>query len=217
MFYDPRHYDRGLPHNPWLGLIIRRPIGWVSTAAPDGTANLAPYSCFNAIASNPPFLMLSSDGTKDSVRNAEATGFFCVNIATYELREAMIQSAAACPPGVDEFVASGLDAVACRNIPVQRVAQSPVAIECKLSQIVTLASSADTTCTNRVAIGEVVGIYIEERVLREGLVDVDLLKPLGRMEYREYTVPQASFEMSRPTIEPYWAETDESKKKENTT
>ncbi len=65
------------------GLIVPRPIGWISTISRDGVPNLAPYSCFNALASNPPFVMFSSDSPKDSVTNAEETGFFCVNIATY--------------------------------------------------------------------------------------------------------------------------------------
>ncbi len=202
MFYDPRTDDHGLPHNPWLALVVPRPIGWISTAAPDGTPNLAPYSCFNAISSKPPHVMFSSDGPKDSVDNAEATGFFCCNLATFDLREAMNQSSGAYPPEIDEFVASGLTAVPCRNIPVMRVAESPVAIECRLSQIITLAPSSGLECINRIAIGEVVGIHIDERVLRDGLVDVEELKPLGRLGYREYTVPPRSFEMQRPAVTP---------------
>lgn len=201
MFYDPRTQGHGLPHNPWLALIVPRPIGWISTVAADGTPNLAPYSCFNAITGNPPHVMFSSDGMKDSIANAEATGYFCCNLATYDLRTQMNQSAAPYPPEVDEFAACGLTAVACRNIPVPRIAESPVAIECKLAQIITLTPSSGLPCPNRIAIGEVVGIHIDERVLKDGLVDVEALKPLGRMGYREYTVPPRSFEMLRPTID----------------
>lgn len=201
MFYDPRSQDHGLPHNPWLALIVPRPIGWISTVGADGVNNLAPYSCFNALSGKPPFVMFSSDSDKDSVTNAEATGAFCVNIATYDLRAAMNQSSAAYPPGVDEFAASGLTAVPCENIPAMRVAESPVAIECKLSQVLTLAPSNGAPCTNRVAIGEVVGIHIAPEVIRDGRVDVTLLKPLGRMGYMEYTVPEVSFEMTRPKLD----------------
>lgn len=201
MFYDPRTEDHGLPQNPWLALVVPRPIGWISTIGPNGTHNLAPYSCFNAISGKPPFVMFSSDGPKDSVTNAEATGAFCVNIATYDLREAMNQSSAAYPPDVDEFDAAGLTAVPCRNIPVMRVADSPVAIECRLSDILELKPSTGAPCTNRVAIGEVVGIHINPSVIRDGRVDVTLLKPLGRMGYMEYTVPEVSFEMTRPKLD----------------
>lgn len=201
MFYDPRTESHGLPHNPWLALIVPRPIGWVSTLSVDGTPNLAPYSCFNAISSKPPFVMFSSDSPKDSATNAEKTGVFCINIATYALREAMNQSAAAYPPEVDEFEASGLTAEPCRNIPCVRVKESPVSIECRLSQLITLTPSTGEQCTNRVVIGEVIGIHIDESILREGLVDVELLRPLGRMGYREYTVPPRSFEMLRPVLD----------------
>lgn len=200
MFYDPRTESHGLPHSPWLALIVPRPIGWVSTLSVDGTPNLAPYSCFNAISSNPPFVMFSSDSPKDSATNAEQTGVFCINIATYALREAMNQSAAAYPSEVDEFEASGLTAEPCRNIPCVRVKESPVSIECRLSQLITLTPSTGEQCTNRVVIGEVIGIHIDESILREGLVDVELLCPLGRMGYREYTVPPRSFEMLRPVL-----------------
>ena len=166
MFYDPRSEDHGLPHNPWLALIVPRPIGWISTTSAAGVPNLAPYSCFNAIAGRPPFVMFSSDSPKHSVTNAEETGFFCVNIATYPLREAMNRSSAPYPEGTDEFVEAGLTAVPCR-----------------------------------IAIGEVVGIHIDERVLRDGLVDVEALQPLGRMGYMEYTVPPRSFTMSRPVLD----------------
>lgn len=201
MFYDPRSQDHGLPHNPWLALIVPRPIGWISTTALDGTPNLAPYSCFNAISSKPPHVMFSSDSAKDSITNAEATGYFCCNLATYALREQMNTSSAAYPPEVDEFAASGLTPVRCENIPVMRVAESPVAVECRLSQVITLTPESGLPCENRVAIGEVVGIHIDESVLRDGQVDVELLQPLGRMGYREYTVPPRSFEMLRP--DPY--------------
>lgn len=202
MFYDPRVEGHGLPHDPWLAVIVPRPIGWISTAAPDGTPNLAPYSCFNAISSRPPHVMFSSDSPKDSLNNAQATGFFCCNIATYELREQMNQSAAFYPPEADEFKATGLTAVPCKNIPVMRVAEAPVSVECKLSQVITLTPSSGLPCENRVVIGEVVGIHIDERVLKDGLVDVEALMPLGRMGYREYTVPPRSFEMVRPVLDP---------------
>lgn len=200
MFYDPRTEHHGLPHNPWLAMIVPRPIGWISSAAADGTPNLAPYSCFNAVSGRPPHLMFSSDDGKDSITNAQETGYFCANIATYDLREQMNQSSAVYAPEVDEFEAAGLTAVPCRNIPVMRVAESPISIECKLAQVITLTPSSGLPSSSRIAIGEVVGIHIDERVLKDGLVDVELLQPLGRMGYREYTVPPRSFEMLRPAV-----------------
>lgn len=197
MFYDPRSQPHGLPHNPWMALIVPRPIGWVSTVSPEGVANLAPYSSFNTVASNPPFLMFTSEGEKDSLNNARATGHFCVNLATFELRQPMNITGAAFPPEVDEFQAAGLTAVECRNIPGVRVAQAPVSIECTVSQIITLTPATGVDCANQVVFGEVVGIHIDESVLCDGRVDIELLKPLSRMGYKEYSVPARSFEMDR--------------------
>ena len=163
MFYDPRTENHGLPHNPWLGIIVPRPIGWISTVGSDGTLNLAPYSCFQTISSNPPFLMFSSDSPKDSATNAEDTGYFCANLATYALRDAMNQSSAFYPANVDEFAATGLTPEPCKNIPVMRVKESPVAIECEVSQVLTLKPKTGAPCTNQITIGEVVGIHIDDK------------------------------------------------------
>lgn len=198
MFYDPRSEPHGLPHNPWLALVVPRPIGWISTLSKDGTPNLAPYSCFNAISGAPPFVMFSSSATKDSVTNARDTGFFTVNIPTYELREAMNISSATSSPDVNEFQRAGLTPEPCRNIPGIRVAESPISIECRTSQILTLQPSDGQPCDTLVTIGEVVGIHIDPRVMRDGRVDVELLQPLSRMGYMEYSVPPRSFEMMRP-------------------
>ena len=87
MFYEPRNANHGLPRDPFKSCIVPRPIGWISSRSSEGVVNLAPYSFFNALSSEPPMVMFSSNGHKDSWRNCEATGEFVVNIATWELRE----------------------------------------------------------------------------------------------------------------------------------
>ncbi|MBV8356479.1 MAG: flavin reductase, partial [Deltaproteobacteria bacterium] len=87
MYYDPRHKPIPLPHDPLTALVVPRPIGWISTLGRNGIVNLAPYSFFNAVAANPPFVMFSSAGIKHSQLNAEQTGEFVASLATYELRE----------------------------------------------------------------------------------------------------------------------------------
>jgi flavin reductase (DIM6/NTAB) family NADH-FMN oxidoreductase RutF len=94
MHYDPRKKNHGLPHDPFLSLVVPRPIGWISTVSPSGVVNLAPYSYFNAVSSRPPYVMFASGGRKDSQRNAEQTGEFVASLATWDLREAMNQSSA---------------------------------------------------------------------------------------------------------------------------
>lgn len=200
MFYDPRHEHHGLPHNPWMGLIVPRPIAWISTQSESGFANLAPYSAFNTISSDPPFVMFSSNGVKDSLNNARATGEFCINLASSDFRDAMNLTSAPYAPGIDEFEVAGLTKAACQNIAAPRVKDAAVSIECHVNQIVELKPATDMTCRNHVVIGEVVGIHIDPSVLRDGRVDLELLQPLARLGYHDYCVVGGAFEMTRPAL-----------------
>lgn len=200
MFYDPRTQEHGLPHNPWTAVVTPRPIGWISTRSADGTPNLAPYSFFNAVSGQPPFVMFASASRKDSQTNAEATGEFVVNIATWQLRQAMNQTSAAYAADIDEFAVAGLEAVPGTNVAVPRVGQSPIAIECRHNKTVTLVAANGQVAASSVIIGEVVGIHIDDRVLVEGRVDVGKVQPLARFGYMDYSVTTETFAMIRPTV-----------------
>jgi flavin reductase (DIM6/NTAB) family NADH-FMN oxidoreductase RutF len=201
LFYDPRNDEHGLPRNPWTALITPRPIGWISSRSPGGTPNLAPYSFFNAAAGTPPFVMFSSTPRKNSLENIEATGEFCVNIATWDLREAMTLSSAPFDADVDEFRATGLEPAECRNIGAPRVAASPVAIECVLNQVIPLRPRSGLPCQTTIVIGEVVGIHIDDRILTDGRIDTGRMRPLARLGYMDYSVTDNVFEMLRPNTE----------------
>lgn len=199
MFYRPED-GHGLPHNPFNALITPRPIGWISSRAADGSNNLAPYSFFNGVAYTPPQVMFASTGskddqpgTKDSLANIEETGVFCVNIVAYEMRDAMNASSELLPKEVDEFDHAGLTPVECDTINCARIDGAPAALECKLTQIVTLPGAA-----NRVAFGEVTGIHLRDDCLRDGIFDVTTFQPLARMGYRDYTVVRDVFSLARP-------------------
>ncbi len=199
MFYRPQD-GHGLPHNPFNALITPRPIGWISSRAADGSNNLAPYSFFNGVAYTPPQVIFASTGskddqpgTKDSLTNIEETGVFCVNIVAFEMRDAMNASSEMLPKEVDEFSHAGLTPVECDTINCARVEGAPAALECKLTQIVTLPGVA-----NRVAFGEVTGIHLRDDCLREGIFDVTSFQPLARMGYRDYTVVRDVFSLARP-------------------
>ncbi|MEQ3669906.1 flavin reductase family protein [Pseudophaeobacter sp.] len=199
MFYRPED-GHGLPHNPFNALITPRPIGWISSRAADGSNNLAPYSFFNGVAYTPPQVMFASTGskddqpgTKDSLANIEDTGVFCVNIVAYEMRDAMNASSEMLPKEVDEFSHAGLTAVECDTINCARIEGAPAALECKLTQIVTLPGVA-----NRVAFGEVTGIHLRDDCLRDGIFDVTTFHPLARMGYRDYTAVRDVFSLARP-------------------
>ncbi len=203
MFYraDEPH---GLPHNPFNGIVIPRPIGWISSLDAEGRANLAPYSFFNAVAYRPPQVMFAGTGphrdggAKDSIANIKATGEFVFNLVTEELKEAMNKSSVAAPRDVDEFDYAGLEKAPSRLVKPPRVARSPVHFECVLSQIVELERLDDAEI-NRMVIGKVVGIHIHEAVLTEGLVDPSKLKPLSRLGYKDYALLGEIFAMERPT------------------
>lgn len=199
MFYDPRSEDHGLAHSPWTALVVPRPIGWISSLSPDGVANLAPYSFFNAVSGMPPFVMFSSAGRKNSQTNIEATGEFVVNMAVAALMDAMNLTSAPFAPGVDEFARAGLEKAPCRNVAVPRVAASPVAMECVLNSVVSLTARDGTKVRSEVIFGEVVGIHIADEVIEDGLLDITRIRPLSRLGYMDYAIIDEVFPIARPT------------------
>ena len=199
MFYRPAD-GHGLPHNPFNAIVTPRPIGWISTRGHDGTENLAPYSFFNAIAYVPPQVMFASTGAKpdraqgkDSLDNLRETGVFCINIVEYAMRDAMNATSGGYGREVDEFDLAALAREACSEIACSRVAGAPAALECKVTDIVTL-KGAD----NYLLHGEVVGVHLRDDCLRDGSFDVTACQPLSRMGYRDYAVVREVFELKRP-------------------
>lgn len=162
MYYDPRRDPHGLKHNPMTALVVPRPIGWISTVSRAGVVNLAPYSFFNVVSGAPPFVMFASKPRKDSQRNAEETGEFVYNMATYELREAVNASSTEWEPAISEPERIGLEMAQCREVKPPRVARSPVALECKYFKTVELVSADGTRNQSSVVLGEVVGIHIDD-------------------------------------------------------
>lgn len=205
MFYDTDVGDHGLPHNPFKSLVVPRPIGWISTLDAAGRANLAPFSFFNAVSDSPPVVLFIANGAhaeggfKDSPSNAEATGEFVCNMATWDLREAMNRSSATVPRARDEFELAGLTPVPSRMVKAPRVAESPVHLECRYMQ--TVEVPANGPVPTKVVFGRVVGIHIDDRYIRDGKVDVGAIRPIARMGYQDYTVVERIFSMGRPVVE----------------
>src|SRR5438552_5999701 len=173
MFYEPDKRDHGLPRDPFKALVVPRPIGWISSIDPEGRPNLAPYSYFNGVASDPPCVMFapslrSPERThKDSHRNAERTGEFVVNLATFELREAMNASSASLPAGANEFLAAGLETLPSRLVKPPRVKGARVHLECVYLKTVELPSTKEGEA-NFIIVGRVVGIHIDDALIVEG-------------------------------------------------
>jgi len=201
MFYDAVANRHGLRHDPFKALVAPRPIGWISTLDGQGRVNLAPYSFFNALAENPHIVAFSSTGWKHSAANAAETGEFVCSLATWDLREAMNRSSAAVPAGTDEMLLAGLTPGPSRLVKPPRVAESPVALECRWLRTIALADLEGRPAGHWLVLGQVVGIHIDEACLVDGKVDVTKLKPIARLGYRDYAVVESVFEMTRPRAE----------------
>lgn len=198
MFYDAVENDHGLPRDPFKGLIMPRPIGWISSISAAGVVNLAPYSFFNAVSEAPHIVMFSSGGRKDTIANIEATGEFVCNLATYELREAMNLTSARAGPEVDEMALAGLEAAPSHFVKVPRVAASPVALECRYLQTVEMPLKSESGNGSFVVFGQVVGIYIDDEMLVDGRVDAQRLQAISRLGYRDYGLVDSVFSIDLP-------------------
>ena len=200
MYFDPRTEKHGLAHSPFTALVVPRPIGWISTIGPGGIVNLAPYSFFNLVSSTPPVVMFSSADRKDSQRNVEEAGEFVCSIATFELKDVMNASSAAFGPGVSEPERVGLEMTASRQVKPPRVAQSPIALECKYMKTVELIGADGRRNRSSVVFGEVIGIYIDDRVIVDGMLDITRIRPIARLGYFDYAVVEEIFVMPRPAV-----------------
>lgn len=201
IFYEPHARDAELlPHDPFKALVAPRPIGWVSTRGEDGSVNLAPYSFFNAVCDRPPMLMFSSAGMKHSPAFAIETGAFVWNLPTYALREAMNATSEELRRGESEFAHAGLSMAPSRVVDVPRVAESPVALECRVTQSLELVDVDGAGVDRHVVIGQVVGVWIDEAFVdARGQVDTARLEPIARCGYTdEYAVVRELFLMPRP-------------------
>jgi flavin reductase (DIM6/NTAB) family NADH-FMN oxidoreductase RutF len=184
--YDPA--ELGAAIYPLLNsVVVPRPIAWVSTRSADGVDNLAPHSFFTISSVTPPVVQFTSVGTKDSLRNAVATGEFVVCVSSEELAEQVNATATDFPAEVSEFDAVGLEREPSRLVAPPRVAASPVALECRL------VGTRDFGGGSTVVFGEVVWVAVDERVLRDGRPAVDLLRPVARLGANEWsTIGQVS-------------------------
>jgi len=197
-YYEPAK-GHGLPHDPFNAIVGPRPIGWISSQDRDGRLNLAPYSFFNAFNYIPPIIGFCSVGRKDSLNNIEQTGEFVWNLATRPLAEQMNLSCATVAADVSEFELSGLTAAPSSIVKVPRVGETPVAFECKVSQIVQLKRADQALVPSWLILGEVVAVHIAEHLLNNGIYDTAAAEPIlrggGPADYFELG---NLFKMARP-------------------
>jgi len=201
LFYEPGARDAAvLPHDPFKAIVAPRPIGWVSTIGPDRELNLAPYSFFNAVGENPPMLAFSSTGAKDSSTFAAGTGEFVWNMPTWNLREQMNLTSKELPRGESEFAFAGLTPAPSRLVAPPRVAEAPVALECRVVHSVALDDVNGDPANQHLVVGQVIGVHIDPAYIEDGRLLTAKLQPIARCGYREeYTVVRELFAMWRPT------------------
>ena len=203
MHFDPRSDACPLRYDPFKSCTVPRPIGWLSTISRAGMANLAPFSQWQNLTFDPPMVMFASNQNalgqrKDTVVNAEETGYFVWNMATWDLREAVNISASDFPPEIDEFEAAGVTKAACLIAPGPRVAESPCHFECKHVSTTRLPGNGPMGAVD-VVFGAVVQIHIrDDAVLPSGKLDIAKIAPIARMGYYDYAVIRDVFEMKIP-------------------
>jgi flavin reductase (DIM6/NTAB) family NADH-FMN oxidoreductase RutF len=198
--YDPKD-GHGLKHDPLNAIVAPRPIGWISTVSATGLRNLAPYSFFNAFNYRPPIIGFSSTSWKDSVRNIDETGQFVWNLATRPLAKAVNVTSAMVPGDVDEFALAGLTPAPSQRVTPPRVAESPVAFECQLTQLIRLTDAEGRPVDAWLTLGEVVMVHIDQALLTDGVYDTVAAEPIlrggGPADYFGISEDQ-KFEMLRP-------------------
>ncbi len=198
---DPAQIAANDIYKLMIGMIVPRPIAFVSTVDAAGARNLAPFSYFTACSSNPPVVCfctsVRSDPRpyKDTLQNVKATGEFVVNIVSEEFATQMNMCSAEVPPEVDEFALSGLTPIPSDLVKPPRVAESKVQMECRLHQIVPVS---DKPGGGMLVLGEVLRFHVLELLLDGYKIDPDKLNAIGRMGGPTYVRTHDRFDMPRP-------------------
>jgi flavin reductase (DIM6/NTAB) family NADH-FMN oxidoreductase RutF len=163
-----------------IGSVVPRPIAWLTTISPDGVVNAAPFSAYTMICIRPPTVLVNCarrDGaSKDTARNAEASGDFVLNVVSEDLAGVMHQTSAAYPAGVSETDALGIAVAPSRLVRPPRIAAAPISLECRLRQILEIGHDHDQNL-----IGEVVMFHIADAIYAGGKIDQAKLRPLARL------------------------------------
>lgn len=198
---NPAELEHKQVYKLMTGSIVPRAIAWVSTVDTQGQPNLAPFSFFTAITSQPPTILFcpatrGSDGAqKDTYHNVVATEEFVVNFVTEATAEAMNLTAVEVPADVNEFERAGLTAIPSTIVRAPRVQESPIHFECKLHQIVDVGDA-------HIVIGQIVYMHFDETVYREGnYIDTQAFQPIGRLAGNGYSYVRDLFELKRPPSE----------------
>ena len=203
MFFQPKKL-KSLKFNYLNALVFPRPIGWISSISDKGIINLAPYSFFNAVSYIPPQVMFAATanhnkgGLKDTVSNILSTKEFVVNLATKKLSKKVNLSSIDAPHNIDEFKLCNLRKQNAKIVKPPLIKESPINLECRLIKKINLKSEITNKNENKMIIGEVVGIHIDNKFIKNGKINSLAMKAIGRMGYSEYSIIDNTFSMNRP-------------------
>jgi len=201
MIIDPEKSSFQENHKIMIGSILPRPIALVSTISLDGKNNLAPFSYFNGVCSNPPSIMFAParrgyDGkTKDTLNNIESTKEFVINIVSEDFASQMVSCSTDYEPEIDEFSISELTPVKSTKIKSSRVQEARISYECILQQIIPVGNPGPGG--GFVVIGEIVLFHINDELYDDGYINIQKLNPIGRLAGNNYTRVHDTLEIKR--------------------
>jgi flavin reductase (DIM6/NTAB) family NADH-FMN oxidoreductase RutF len=201
--FDPSQMGSPDIYKVLSGIVVPRPIAFVSTVSPDGVPNVAPYSFFQAITPSPPHISFSAgsrDGEKkDTERNIDASGEFVVNIVNSEIARRMAMSALDLPPGVSEFEAAGLTLGESDIVSAPRVAEAPASLECEVRHVLPIG---DERYGATLIIGEVLRFHVrDDLVLENYRIDFKRLDAVGRLAGDWYCTTEHQYMLPRSKYE----------------
>ena len=201
MIIDPTEQSFKENHKIMIGSIVPRPIAFVSTKSSDGILNLAPFSYFNGVCSNPPTVMFAPsrrgyDGLiKDTLNNIQNTKEFVINLVSEEIAEQMVACSTDYDNEVDEFEVSGLTPIDCVKVNPPRVKESRISFECELNSIVEIGKAE--AGSGFIVIGTIVMFHIDDTVYKDGHINLNTLNPIGRLAGNSYTRIVDTFDIIR--------------------
>ena len=201
MFYEVTEKNDWLTH--FKSLIVPRPIGWISSKNNDGQINLAPYSFFNAIATIPPMVVIGPGGysksgnNKDTLLNIKNNPEFVCNFVSWDVKDIMNESSYSFDNNESEIEKLNIETEDSTMVSIPRVKLSPAHFECTLFKIIDLPSDSKGN-PNHLIIGNIIGINISDKIIKNNRIDIGELKPISRMGYDEYALINTIFSMKRP-------------------
>ncbi len=185
MRIDPAYLDPETAYRLITGVVVPRPIAWVTSLSSGGTLNLAPFSAFTFVAPKPPMLAISVGRKgkiyKDTAQNILNNEEYVVHIADSSLMNAVHESSTEHPPDVSEVEELRLSTLPGERIKVSRLASAPIAMECRFRQCFEFGETR-----SRLIVGEVLVFHIRDGLLNNGKIETEALDPIARIAGPRY-------------------------------